>query len=129
MANSGREIVSDANEKSGNIDLSYDTKRKSITKMDMKETFGLPARIIILSMFTSETIGRLFVEMSLIETVEMKRCYIALDYDIYHIGIGVSTDPEGQRQRRTTWTRRRVFTHAAVGRVENACVNSDDRTR
>ena len=42
---------------------------------------------------------------------------------------GVSRDQEGQRQRRTTWTRRYVFTHAAVGRVENACVNNDDRTR
>ena len=34
-----------------------------------------------------------------------------------------------QGQRRTTWTRRRIFTHAAVGRVEDACVNNDDRTR
>ena len=42
--------------------------------------------------------------------------------------IGVSRDQEGQRQRRTTWTRRRVFTHAAVGRVENVSVNNDDRT-
>ena len=31
--------------------------------------------------------------------------------------IGVSRDQEGQR--RTIWTRRCVFTHAAVGRVEN----------
>ena len=36
---------------------------------------------------------------------------------------------KGQRQRRTTWTRRRIFTHAAVGRVEDAFVNNDDRTR
>ena len=41
----------------------------------------------------------------------------------------VERDQEGQRQRRTTWTRRCVFTHAAVGRVENARVNNDDRTR
>ena len=33
------------------------------------------------------------------------------------------------RDRRSTWTRRCVFTHAAVGRVENARVNNDDRTR
>ena len=32
-------------------------------------------------------------------------------------------------KRRTTWARRRIFTHAAVGRVEDACVNNDDRTR
>ena len=36
---------------------------------------------------------------------------------------------KSQGQRRTTWTRRRIFTHAAVGRVEDACVNNDDRTR
>ena len=69
--------------KSSYTDLSHDTKRKSITKMDMKETFGLPNRNIIFSMFTSETIGRLFVEMSLMENVEIERCNIALDYDIY----------------------------------------------
>ena len=34
--------------------------------------------------------------------------------------IGLSGDEKGQGQRRTTWTRRRVFTHAAVGRVEDA---------
>ena len=33
------------------------------------------------------------------------------------------------KDRRSTWTRRCVFTHAAVGRVENARVNNDDRTR
>ena len=46
-----REIVSDAREKSSYTDLSHDTKRKSITKMDMKETFGLPDRNINFSMF------------------------------------------------------------------------------
>ena len=56
------------------IDLIYDTKRKSITKKDMKETFGLPDRNIIFSMLTSETIVQLFVEMSLMENVEMERC-------------------------------------------------------
>ena len=35
---------------------------------------------------------------------------------------------EGQRQRRTTWTRRCVF-NPSVGRVENARVNNDDKTR
>ena len=43
--------------------------------------------------------------------------------------IVLSRDPKGQGQRRTTCTRRRIFTHAAVGRVEDACVNNDDRTR
>ena len=43
--------------------------------------------------------------------------------------IGVSRDQESQRLRLTTWTRRRIFTHAAVGKVEDACVNNDDRTR
>ena len=43
-ASAEREIVSDANEKSSYIDVSYDTKRKLMTKMDMKETFGLPDR-------------------------------------------------------------------------------------
>ena len=33
------------------------------------------------------------------------------------------------RDRRTTWTRRCVFTHAAVGRVENVRVNNDERIR
>ena len=42
--------------------------------------------------------------------------------------IGLPTDQKGQGQRRTTWTRRCVVTHAAVGRVEDACVNNDDRT-
>ena len=42
--------------------------------------------------------------------------------------IGLSEDQEGQRQRRTAWTRRRIFTHAAVGRVEDARVHDDDRT-
>ena len=43
--------------------------------------------------------------------------------------IGLSRDQKGQGQRRTTWTRRRIFTHVAVGRVGVACVNNDDRTR
>ena len=43
--------------------------------------------------------------------------------------IGLSGDQKGQGQRRTTWTRRRIFTHAADGRVEDACVHNDDRTR
>ena len=34
--------------------------------------------------------------------------------------IGLSGDQKGEGQRRTTWTRRRIFTHAAVGRVEDA---------
>ena len=33
---------------------------------------------------------------------------------------------EIKKARRTTWTRRCVFTHVAVGRVENARVNNDD---
>ena len=36
---------------------------------------------------------------------------------------------KGQGQRRTTWARRRILTPAAVGRVEDACVHNDDRTR
>ena len=43
--------------------------------------------------------------------------------------IGLSRDNKGQGQRRTTWARRRIFNHAAVGRAEDACVNNDDRTR
>ena len=43
--------------------------------------------------------------------------------------IGLSEDQKVQGQRRTTWTRRRIFTHAADGRVEDACVHNDDRTR
>ena len=43
--------------------------------------------------------------------------------------IGLSRDNKGQGQRRTTWARRHIFTHAAIGRVEDACVNNDDRTR
>ena len=35
---------------------------------------------------------------------------------------------KGQGQRRTTWARRLIFTHAAVGRVE-MLVNNDDKTR
>ena len=42
--------------------------------------------------------------------------------------IVLSRNREGQRQRRTAWTRRRVFTHAAVGRVEDARIHNDDRT-
>ena len=40
----------------------------------------------------------------------------------------VARNQEGQRQRRTAWTRRRISTHAAVGRVEDARVHDDDRT-
>ena len=36
---------------------------------------------------------------------------------------------KGQGQRRTSWTRRRILTHATVRRVEDACVHNDDRTR
>ena len=43
--------------------------------------------------------------------------------------IGLSGDQKCQGQRRTTWTRRRIFSHAAVGMVEDACVNNHDRTR
>ena len=43
--------------------------------------------------------------------------------------IGLSGDQKGHGQRRTTWTRRRIFTHAAVGRIEDACGHNDDRTR
>ena len=43
--------------------------------------------------------------------------------------IGLSGDKKGQGQRLTTWTKRRIFTHAAVGRVEDVCANNDDRTR
>ena len=42
--------------------------------------------------------------------------------------IGLSRDKKGQGQRRTAWARRRIFTHAAVGRIEDACVHNDDRT-
>ena len=40
--------------------------------------------------------------------------------------IGLSGDEKGQGQRWTTWARRRILTHAAVGRVEDACVHNDD---
>ena len=43
--------------------------------------------------------------------------------------IVLSRDQKGKGQRRTTWARRRTLTHAAVGRVEDACVHNDDRTR
>ena len=81
------------------------------------------------------------MKMGVFEVVDEKECY---DHGCKHpilkwvdkvkrremsFKIGVSRDQEGQRQRRTTWTRRRIFTHAAVGRVEDACVNNDDRTR
>ena len=33
------------------------------------------------------------------------------------------------RETRRTWARRCILTHAAVGRVEDACVHNDDRTR
>ena len=33
---------------------------------------------------------------------------------------------EKKGQGRTTWTRRRIFTQAAVGRLEDACVNHVD---
>ena len=36
---------------------------------------------------------------------------------------------KGQGQGRTNWTRRRILTHAAVGRAEDACVHNDDRSR
>ena len=29
--------------------------------------------------------------------------------------IGLTGNQEGQRQRRTAWTKRRIFTHAAIG--------------
>ena len=73
-------------EKPSYIDLGYHTKLKSITRIDMTKTFELPDRNIIsvgadYSAFTSETSMRLFGEMSLMESVKKKRCYIALDYD------------------------------------------------
>ena len=43
--------------------------------------------------------------------------------------IGLSGDQKGQGQRRTSWTRRRISTHAAVGRIEDACGHDDDTTR
>ena len=74
-------------------------------------------------------------KMGVFEVVDEKECY---DNGCKHLKlkgrempfeIGLSGDQKDQGQRRTTWTRRRIFTHAAVGRVENACVHNDDRTR
>ena len=81
------------------------------------------------------------MKMGVFEVVDEKECYdngckpLMLKWvdkmkgEKCRFKIGVSRDQEGQRQRRTTCTRRCVFTHAAVGRVENARVNNDDRTR
>ena len=43
--------------------------------------------------------------------------------------IGLSGDQKGKGQRRKIWARRRILTRAAVGRVQDACVHNDDRTR
>ena len=44
--------------------------------------------------------------------------------------IGVLREKKKAKDRDDpSWTRRRIFTHAAVGRVEDACVHNDDRTR
>ena len=43
--------------------------------------------------------------------------------------IGLLEDQKDQRQRRTTWARKRILTHAAVGRVEYVCLHNDDRIR
>ena len=44
--------------------------------------------------------------------------------------VGLSGDLEGQEQKMNSfWTRRRVLTHAAVGRVEDAAFHDDDGTR
>ena len=81
------------------------------------------------------------MKMGVFEVVDEKECYdngckpLMLKWVDKMKGekclfqIGLSIDHKGQGQRRTTWTRRRIFTHAAVGRVEDASVNNDDRTR
>ena len=43
--------------------------------------------------------------------------------------VGLSGDQASQEQRRTAWTRRRILTHASVGRVQDAGVHDDDGTR
>ena len=81
------------------------------------------------------------MKMGVFEVVDEKECYDngckpLMLYWVDTIArremsfkIGVSRDQEGQRQRWTTWTRRRILTHAAVGRVEDARASNDDGTR
>ena len=81
------------------------------------------------------------MKMGVFEVVDEKECYDKrLQTSQTEMGeqdegremqfeIGLSGDQKGQRQRRTTWARRRTLTHAAVGSFEDACVHNDDRTR
>ena len=80
-------------------------------------------------------------KMGVFEVVDEKECYyngckpLKLKWVDKMKGERSSTrdwsvgDQKGQGQRRTTWTRRRMLTHAAVGRVEDARVHNDDKTR
>ena len=72
-------------------------------------------------------------KMGVFEVVDEKECYDNGCKPLNEMGgqderrdmsfeMGLSRDKKGQRQRRTTWTRRRIFTHATVGRVEDVCV-------
>ena len=71
------------------------------------------------------------MKMGVFEVVDEKECHDngCKPLKLKWFEIGLSGDQKGQGQRRTTWTRRRIFTHATVGRVEDACVDNDDRTR
>ena len=55
------------------------------------------------------------MKMGMFEDVDEKECY---DNGCKPLMLKWVYKMKGQRQRRTTWTRRCFFTHAAVGRVE-----------
>ena len=83
-----RKIVPEAIDKQSYIDLGYDTKLKTMNENGYDEDLRTQdrdsffCRHYMYNSFASESSGRLFVKAS-VENVEMKRCYIALDYDTY----------------------------------------------